>query len=372
MRKPVLVVHGVANHDKPDFESRVATLGNAIKADLPNVDLIPVFWGDLGGRSQDISDCLPILQDGHWTTRAEDVFALAPGGEELVRAGAGLTNEERAQLIAGSVGVRGEDAKEAEISSALGSTEYLQLIDDRSTLEAIGTLLETGATEVTTGEFAVRGEETRSWLGDKIQGVIAGIDKVVGKVVQDRLGATNQRLRGSLMNGAAQTLGDIVAYHDKKAAIQGRLWDAIAAHAPGYGVDGNPISVIGHSLGGVVTFDAAVSPASGQPLHIDTFISFGSQPAFFEIMDPRRPGISYAKGKPIALPPTIRNWINMWDVVDLLAFTAGTVFRLSDGRTPEDVVVQDALSAMWDEKLWLHSIYWQTRELTEVLKRALR
>jgi len=53
--------------------------------------------------------------------------------------------------------------------------------------------------------------------------------------------------------------------------------------------------------------------------------------------------------------------------VDLLAFTAGTVFRLSDGSKPEDIPVEDPISVMLDEKLWLHSIYWATPELLDVL-----
>jgi CHAT domain len=43
--KPVLVVHGIANNDRTKFEQRVSTLQNAIHAHLPEVQLIPVFWG---------------------------------------------------------------------------------------------------------------------------------------------------------------------------------------------------------------------------------------------------------------------------------------------------------------------------------------
>jgi len=60
-----------------------------------------VFWGDLGGASIDILDCLPATQGWNWTVRAADeegVFPTPVRGD----LGAGkLTNEQRAAIIAG-------------------------------------------------------------------------------------------------------------------------------------------------------------------------------------------------------------------------------------------------------------------------------
>ena len=100
-KKPVLVVHGIANHDRVEFESHVTKLQTAISKDLPDVQLVPVFWGDLGGQSQDISDCLPLLKDGQWTTRAEGILSPPVGLE--VRGEPTLNNDQRASIIAGSV-----------------------------------------------------------------------------------------------------------------------------------------------------------------------------------------------------------------------------------------------------------------------------
>jgi hypothetical protein len=72
------------------------------------------------------------------------------------------------------------------------------------------------------------------------------------------------------------------------------------------------------------------------------------------------------------LPDGLKKWINLWDVVDLLAFTAGTVFRLSDGSKPQDIPVEDPISVMLDAGLWLHSIYWQTPQLVDALVKAFR
>lgn len=381
--KPVLVVHGIANHDKGKFEQRVATLQNAIRTPLPEIQLIPVFWGDLGGRSEDIRDCLPQLTKGQWTTRAKGILSVNAAGPE-VRTQPKLSNEERAFVITGSASsaelVRSEpNTTTTAIAEALGHTEHLQNIDDPELLRAVGDIVSEALTDRSAlpevGTFEVREEpgsfETRGWIRDKVNGLISGIDKLVGKLVEDRLGVLNQGLRASLMNGMAATLGDIIAYHSNKRGIQQRLWDAINQYAPSYGTQAKRIGLIAHSLGGVISFDAMVAPASGTPLYVDSFVSFGSQPAFFEIIDPRISSMTYSTGHPIRLPDTIKKWFNLWNVVDVLAFTAGTVFTLSDGSKPADIPIEDPISVMLDEKLWLHSIYWTTPQLEEVLVKAL-
>jgi hypothetical protein len=383
-KKPVLVVHGIANHDRAEFELQVTKLQDLIGTKLPDVRLVPVFWGDLGGQSKDISDCLPQLKDGQWTTRAEGVLSIPAVGLE-VRAEPTLNNDKRASIIAGSAMsaelVRSEpDATKTAIAEALRRTDHLQKIDDPELLKVVGDIVSEALADRSAtpeaGGFEVRGLEaapleTRGWVKDRVTGVISGIDKLLGKLVEDRLGVLNQRLRCSLMNGIALTLGDIVAYNSNKNGIQLRLWDAINLHAPGYGTPAKPIGVIAHSLGGVVSVDAMVAPASGTPLYVDSFVSFGSQAAFFEIIDPRTKA-TYRTGQPITLPNTIKKWFNLWDVVDLLAFTAGTVFRLNDGSKPEDIPVEDPISVMLDAKLWLHSIYWEAPQLVEVLVKAFR
>jgi hypothetical protein len=377
--KPVLVVHGIANHDRVVFEKQVSALQDSLRGPLPSVSLIPVFWGDQGGQSESINDCLPQLKAGQWTTRAESLFSISSGGEP-VRAESAITNDGRAAIIAAAVpatAVRSDRAAiEDAIAQALDRTTYLQRIDDRDTLSRVGEILLLAVKDTPAsadaGEFAVRGEEgaTRSSLTDKIGNAIAAVDRLAGQLVEDRLGALTQRIRASLMEGVAATLGDIIAYQANRASVQQRLFDAIKQHAPEYGTSNMPIGVIAHSLGGVIAVDTAVAPASGVPLYIDSLVTFGSQSAFFEIVNPSDPKAPYRTGHPITLPATIRQWFNMWDVVDLLGFTAGTVFRLKNGDKPEDIPLEDPLSVMLDAKLWLHSIYWKTTELTDVLARA--
>jgi hypothetical protein len=214
-------------------------------------------------------------------------------------------------------------------------------------------------------------EDTVRDARKKVSQAIHGVDKLVGRMVEDRIGVLNQRLRASLMQGVAETLGDIIAYQGKKLAIQARLWKAIADYAPGYGTEAKRISIVAHSLGGVIAFDTMMAPAGGTPMYVESFVTFGSQSAFFQTVDPRPSLPPYHTNAPITLPNTMQRWFNLWDVADFLAFTAGTVFRLSDGSVPEDVPVASPFSVMLDQRLWLHSAYWESSELASVLRRAL-
>jgi hypothetical protein len=378
MSEPVLIVHGVANHDSGPFLASVATL----QAQLGDqYRLIPVIWGDLGGASKDIEDCLPIFRDGEWTVRSDALQEWLP---TPVRADLGqgrLTNAERAALLTGGGDlVRSEDPELAkEVEAALKETRVLQHIDDVEVLaglrEAILAVKGSPATPVDDGTFAVRTEETfetRGWIRDAVQKVVKGVDDMVGKMLGNNLGVTNQRLRSGIAVPFSMFFGDIFVYHGNKDAIQQRIWDTIDAHAPGYGTAEKPIHAIAHSLGGLVVFDAATRPeGDSKRLHLKSFTTFGSQPAFFHIVDPRKSLTPYARDAKVILPSTIAKWTNLWDTMDILAFTAGTVFRLHDGSAPKDIPVLDPLSLIVEEKGWAHSIYWKTEELQEALKDTL-
>ena len=68
MTEPILVLHGVNNHELTPFLEQVSALQRAVG---PDAHLLPVHWGDLGGQSQDLADCLPLYSDGRWGVRSE-------------------------------------------------------------------------------------------------------------------------------------------------------------------------------------------------------------------------------------------------------------------------------------------------------------
>lgn len=58
--RPVLVIHGVANHDKAAFEQRVAEFNQRVNAEAASTwRFLPVYWGDLGAVEEGIEDTIP-------------------------------------------------------------------------------------------------------------------------------------------------------------------------------------------------------------------------------------------------------------------------------------------------------------------------
>jgi hypothetical protein len=409
MTEPILIVHGVNNHDYALFGKQVDKLQQLLG---PGKSLIPVYWGDLGGQSTDLADCLPAYTDGEWHVRADDGVApeLDPQAvRSIVGPGGVLDNMQRADVVSGQMqsaslvrsvlGAQPEQVRDA-VAGELGTTQVLQYIDDRETLAIVGRAIDAvlrdlpadsaalpaaslagefsvGGGYTVRGDSTVAGEiDTRGLLDPikRITGhVIHGIDDALGRVIGNQLGRWNQSVRARLAVPISATLGDIMSYQRQPDRIQDTLRAAVAQHAPGHGGKEQPISVIAHSLGGVVAFDAAVKPVSeAKRLWIKSFVTFGSQAAFFHIVDPRLPElVAYKRDSPVKLPPSIARWTNLWDPMDLLAFTAGTVFRLADGSTPVDISVQDSASELVAEKGWAHSVYWESGELASALRKTL-
>lgn len=409
MIEPVLIIHGINNHDSKEFRTQVEKLQRVVGDEKR---LVPVYWGQLGGQSTDLADCLPKFTGGQWHVRADDAVAPALTPEivrSLVGPAAQLDNTERADLVTDQVQVQslvrstpGADQRQvrAVVESQLAQTRVLQYIDDRETLAIVGRAIDAVLRDLPdvgtvspgpeqSGEYAVGGgyiptggdgaggeQETRA-LFDPIKRITAhvmqGIDDALGRFVGNQLGKLNQSVRERLAVPVSSTLGDIMAYQRQPDHIQETLRDAMGESAPGYGSEEHPIHVIAHSLGGVIAFDASMNPASEEKrLWIKSLVTFGSQAAFFHIVDPREPPLNrYSNGSPVTLHRSIERWTNLWNPMDLLAFTAGTVFRLADGRTPEDICVEASASELVSEKAWTHSIYWESDELAKALRKAL-
>lgn len=382
MTEPVLIIHGVANHTPEPFLESVAALQRQLD-DLQGDakwKLIPVFWGDLGGKSQDIGDCLPVLRDGQWTVRAGEAALPTPIRDDL---GSGrLTNAERAAIIVNAppeTNVRAAEATASpalvySVTEALDETRILQYIDDPDVLGSMHEAIMAASddAEASPADADAPLFTTRSGLSDRVRRVVESIDNMLGKVIGNSLGTFNQRLRGAVAHPFSLFFGDIFVYQAGKDKLQQRIWDEINAHAPGYGTAGRPIHAIGHSLGGLLLFDAAVRPKDDpKRLYLKSLTTFGSQPAFFHILDQRPELAAYRRGQKVRLPETIGRWTNLWDAMDLLAFTASTVFELHNGTNPVDIPIQDPLSQIITEKGWMHSVYWKTEALVEAIHRNL-
>jgi len=264
-------------------EAKVAKCAASLNALIGDrYELVPVYWGDLG---------------------ADDTYLHKVIGRHPVSA-AGFSNMVH-EAVARPMN-RGARKAKAWIERRRGDHERSAVIEKRA---------------------KERSADARSrvsgYLGDKFQDV--------------RLWLTQQTL---------PFIADVIVYqsHTYRQKIHERVREVIERElGPGAGSADRPVKVIAHSLGGVVAFDMACS--NHDALHMQSFVTMGSQPAFFHLLDPRE-GVTAYEGEQVTLPATIGGWTNVWDEYDMLAFATGEVFRLQNGEVPNDVRVRATRSRL--------------------------
>lgn len=188
-----------------------------------------------------------------------------------------------------------------------------------------------------------RGDRKRS---DVIQKVFKQRSEDARTRVRGYLGDKFQDARLWLTQQTLPFIADVIVYqsHTYRPKIHARVREVIARElGPDAGTAKQPVKVIAHSLGGVVAFDMACS--NHEPLHMEAFVTMGSQPAFFHLLDPRE-GVVPFEGEPVPLPATIGRWTNVWDEYDMLAFASDEIFTLHDDSRPLDVRVRATRSRL--------------------------
>lgn len=134
-------------------------------------------------------------------------------------------------------------------------------------------------------------------------------------------------LRKDVVPTAATFFGDVFVYLDRRGTAEtpgeipeivlGDLQRAAAAVN-----DQDPyLVVVGHSLGGVITYDLLTSFAPD--LHVDAFVTVGSQVGLFEELklfrasDPAVPGNGQTR---VNRPKAVDHWLNVYDLNDLFSY----------------------------------------------------
>jgi hypothetical protein len=179
---------------------------------------------------------------------------------------------------------------------------------------------------------------------DKISNVVSAgaaklkqATKAVAEKVLDRTGdfASTKVLawsRGSLNATLGRFFGDVFIYMDgrKDKANPGAIpqfllgeWDKAIAATPG-----EPIVIVGHSLGGVISYDLLSHFRPG--LIVDLFVSVGSQVSHFEEMKLFKASpadIPGPAGNQVLKPGNIKHWINVFDEVDIFSYSCKAIFK---------------------------------------------
>jgi hypothetical protein len=382
MDDPVFVIHGVGNRDREVFIATVAALQAAA-----GTTLVPVYWGDLGADDRFIDLALPSRSAGLRDTPetvaapAELLVAALLGEAERPVPGdlpAPLRDAVRHGLDPSrNGGLRdGLDSPDTDLvletlAEEWPTTRWLSRTDDPSLLSETGKAIARAVTHTP--------EPDDSWAGLRgaapvdgtprsvIRRRLADLDRVAGAAMQAVAGRMNHSLRHRLGPGATRFLGDVLVYQRHREQIHARVREQIAAVDPELGRHPDrPVRLVAHSLGGVIAVDMATAQ---EPLWTSSLLTFGSQPAYFHLCDPRGGQLSpYTGHEPVALPNSLTRWTNLWQPLDVLAFAASHVFRLADGTSPVDLPLPHSATA----GLWTHSVYWNLPELASAISDAMQ
>jgi hypothetical protein len=159
-----------------------------------------------------------------------------------------------------------------------------------------------------------------------------------------RLGARAvERRRGALTDAVFPMAGDVLVYLARGSALRSFIAEHVAAAE-------KPVTLMGHSLGGVASVDLVASqPEPGVRL----LVTVGSQAPFLHELG-ALPSLLNGASLPDEFPP----WLNVYDRRDLLAYIGERIFpgRIRDvavdGRQPFPHA---------------HSAYWSNYALYELL-----
>ncbi|MEO0476979.1 MAG: hypothetical protein AAF085_13560 [Planctomycetota bacterium] len=305
MPEKVLLIHGIAMRSEEKVANYAASLNDLVG---DQYELIPVYWGDLG---------------------ADDTYLHKVIGRHPMSADgfSHMVHEAVARPVA-----RGKGKVRAWIERRKGDRERSAVITRASKKRS------------TDARQRVHG-----YLGEKFQDV--------------RLWLTQQSL---------PFIADVIVYqsHSYREKIQARVREIVQRELGDQaGTAEQPIKVIAHSLGGVVSFDLACR--SDNPLHLSALVTMGSQPAFFHLLDPRE-GVAPFEGEPVTVPNTIGRWTNVWDEYDMLGFATDEVFQLHDGTAPLDVRVRATRSRLKGGLMMRsHLRYFTNKDTAEAIKLTL-
>jgi hypothetical protein len=164
----------------------------------------------------------------------------------------------------------------------------------------------------------------------------------IGSQIKEAIEAVTDRLRNTvstvgfgavrdnLSPAVALFLGDVFTYLKEgtlRSEIQAKVRADLKAAHEASKVSGEPLVLIGHSLGGVILTDMLFSPKeSGLPddLKVDALITVGSQSGLFQSVGLLIPLVP--AGQLIPRPKSVLSWYNVFDPIDPLAFRADPIF----------------------------------------------
>ena len=371
---PLVFVHGVANRWGEGYargrDTRDAFFRRFLLRSLGSRGAIRnPYWGDLGGRLRWDGASMP-LEDFESLGTEDATFlslqaAADPEGAVTQPAAALLTVARRSlpeavDLVWAAAALG--SAVPPDALAELGDAAYAyaeahprpawlaDVRDDARFLEALRHEVESAAAAAAPAPapdapgapgavgYEPVGYESVEYeslgVADGWNAVARGASALRGAAVSLVGRAASDRVRPAAIPSVANFLGDVFVYlHQQEAVARpiAELVEGAFREAAGERTDDDPLVVVAHSLGGIISYDLLTSSAAD--LRVDLLVTVGTQVGFFEELklfassDPAIPGDGRQK---VPHPAAVRRWINVFDHSDLLGYAVGPVI---DGVT---------------------------------------
>ncbi|MNB90657.1 hypothetical protein D3C81_525150 [compost metagenome] len=332
---PQLVfVHGVATRVDADYKLTVANRNKFYQElvfDGQPVNFYSPMWGQFVN---------PIPPEVFQTNANITTFSLNIPSLPGLDGGMGLTDGENPNLSIVAVGQQDPVAALDAICSELTdkaesehrplSAEEFQAFRNAFALiesDQSHNLFPADASSQSISDRLKEGSDSAFTIGSVINNAISAVtDRISNTASTLGFGA----VRGNISPAIGLFMGDVFVYlkegKTRKAiqdAIRNDLIQACNAKKSGKG----PVVVVGHSMGGVILTDMLTDPvAAGLPsdIEIDALFTVGSQPGLFAalgVLSSNPPA-----GSSRRRPDCVRNWFNVFDPIDPLAFRADMIY----------------------------------------------
>ncbi|WP_043678228.1 hypothetical protein [Streptomyces xylophagus] len=171
-------------------------------------------------------------------------------------------------------------------------------------------------------------------LGAPARGAERGVGTRLLRMVGRGVSRAVVRRRRALTEAAHPAAGDILRYLSRGEAVRADLRALIEGLEP-------PVTLVGHSLGGIIALDTLVTTPLPQ---VRLLVTAGSQgPFLYEL------GALPSLMHPDPLPRHVPHWLNLYDLRDLLSYLGAGLFagRVTDIAVDSRQPFPAAHSAYW-------------------------